>query len=630
MLKNIYKILIFSIVFGLVFFAFTQISGVNFTASLLGEKSKVKAQQENTEPDEGEPSNAAAEGLTQTLDETNNLSENLRSSNVTAAWGFVLDFVNVIAIFALLAIAFASILHIDVETYNIKRMLPALIIGLILANLSHLICRAIIDFATMLMQYLIPYEQRGEFVRDLIEGIFGGFTNLVGVGAAGLVGGIIGFFFGGVGCGILAVTVIILTFPVIVMVILWFLLFIRTYVVWLLVILSPLVFFGMFLPPTQKIVGQWWGQFLRWVFMGPIVFFILAVTRQFALGMEPGSSGTTFSDAADVHGISRWLFSMAMMCFAIFVPFALGGDLMKMWGKAGKWLGLGGAKAVSGTTAGLTKAGGKKLEAWGKRRGGALGGIAKSLGGRMSTQMAPHLIVPAARAYLEDKEKADVAETKRQMQRTARKYIPGTLRNQSAEWAREQGETAGVRQSSASLKEWAMAGIRTGDERNIAASVYGLSVRAQHADVSMAERMEATRVLRDDFGVTIDEASAIPINLTTDPDNAVALIQRQYKMRKDPRTGRREPQRVWRRTLARSTSEKHEAAMRRGGRAREIPTTEEQLESGAIPQEAHAIYNLERERDPDQLPPRFERPREEEEEGRRGGGGEIEPGGAGI
>ena len=111
--------------------------------------------------------------ITRTKDET--ISESLKQGNIATAWALSLDLVNVLAIFVLLAIAFANILHLgERDSFSYKRMIPAFVVGLIAANLSHLISRAIIDFAGMLMNFFVPKEQAVDTVYNIIIGMFSG------------------------------------------------------------------------------------------------------------------------------------------------------------------------------------------------------------------------------------------------------------------------------------------------------------------------------------------------------------------------------------------------------------------------------------------------------------------------
>lgn len=287
------------------------------------------------------------------------ISETLKQSNITTAWSLSLDLVNVLAIFFLLIIAFANILHLDPETWNFKRLLPALIIGLICANLSHLFCRAMIDFAAMLMNFLIPKELAAQYVSSIYMGMFSGWNGW----ATGLtLGALVVAFLSNLGCAAVLIGLVILGIPVIITFILWFMLAGRVYVLWFLVILSPIAFFGMFFDPLKKIVGTWWNWFLMWVVIGPIAYFFIYLAEGF--GRDPSLNGagmTCFdpSNASQVGGFTKYLVVNILLVLAIYIPYSIGSKFgMALWMGLGKFMGGMGLYAGGGaTTAGLRAAG---------------------------------------------------------------------------------------------------------------------------------------------------------------------------------------------------------------------------------------------------------------------------------
>lgn len=285
------------------------------------------------------------------------LSQQLKKSNIATAWAFALDVVNVLAIFILLAIAFANILHLGERgSFSFKRMIPALVIGLIAANFSHLICRAIVDFAAMLMAYFIPPAEAGNVVYQIIIGMFNGWHNIAITLAAGGIAAVVGsLLIPGLGCGLLVLVVVLLALPVIIMIILWFLLYVRTFIIWFLVIVSPIAFFGMFFDPLKKTVMMWWNWFLQWTFMGPIAYFIIYITVGFARNENILPSGAypclTQESLNQVGGFTKYLFVNAMLILAVYIPIALGGKLMSGWAGFGKFLGGLGLWAGAGTGA---------------------------------------------------------------------------------------------------------------------------------------------------------------------------------------------------------------------------------------------------------------------------------------
>ncbi|GEM_PF-4615617 len=225
---------------------------------------------------------------------------------------WILSLVNFLVLIFLLAVAFANILRISVDTYAVKRVLPSLIMGVILANFSWLICRFFIEFSTILYHYIVGGEAT-EMFKSIARG-YGFDKGLCGIAdgsaiSAGLAGTLLGTFVG---------TVLILIAGILILT-LYVLLWARVWIVTLLIIIAPLAFLSLGFPMTQQFFKRWWTLFLNWTFMAPASFLILRL-----------------ADASGVIGngpnITRFIIVTALIYFAIQVPFKMGGDWMRKWG----------------------------------------------------------------------------------------------------------------------------------------------------------------------------------------------------------------------------------------------------------------------------------------------------------
>lgn len=213
------------------------------------------------------------------------LAQCVSSGPIVTAWRIVLGMVNSLAILGLIFIALANMLRVNLETYHIRRLLPGLIIGIILANFSHLICRIFIDFASVLTYWMWTLPGQPINGEDIAR-VFG-FGSLIaqGFGAAGVIaivslfltGSISGPF--GIVMGIIGILMglFLFLFPILLILFLALLLYGRVYVIWFLVIISPLAFFSLVFTPLQSVWKFWWGWWLKWLFLAPIAFFILAI-----------------------------------------------------------------------------------------------------------------------------------------------------------------------------------------------------------------------------------------------------------------------------------------------------------------------------------------------------------------
>lgn len=237
-------------------------------------------------------------------------------------WKVTLALANVIVIVMLLFVAIVNIVHLQYDTYAIKKSLPLLIIGVIMANFSLLICRMIVDAAQVLTNTFAGDP------RALAEGLLcsmGFVTNhssisVVLLTATGL-------------SGIAIILMIILMLVILIaVVILAFLLWMRKFVIFLLVAVAPIAFIMYAFPPTQNLFKKWWSWFLTWTFMGPLVMLLVWAASKI---------GATNCTAIGGHGnfnISALFATVGVIYLAAIVPFKLGGPVMGAWGKAGQWL----------------------------------------------------------------------------------------------------------------------------------------------------------------------------------------------------------------------------------------------------------------------------------------------------
>jgi len=292
-------------------------------------------------------------------------------------WRVILNLVDIGLLLFLIFIAFANILRIDLNTYAIKKSLPMLLIGVLLANLSLLICRALVDSSDVLIQTFIQSvptnvpnctqatisQPAGQFVCALVNAVYGGgFDALYNAGKGGgtavlpaFVGlvAFAGLAFGlGGGLIVLVFLAVILVFiPAIAFLILAFLLYIRTYVIVFLVCIAPAAFITLAIPPLQGLFKRWWSEFTRWVFMGPVVFFFLWLAVKF---YEAAGQKTNFG---------TYLIVLFCVYMAIMTPFKMGGAVMAAWGKFG-------ARIAGVGPGGWLRRVGERTGMWGLKRFG--------------------------------------------------------------------------------------------------------------------------------------------------------------------------------------------------------------------------------------------------------------------
>jgi len=318
-----------------------SVSGVSFQNVILPEK--VFAQTDQT------TQNPQAQTSTQTTQNTSSqtssnssqtpekpppplsksLSNTLRDAKIVAGWQYALSIIDIIVVFGILFIAFAHILKLNLDTYAVKKSLPWLVVGFVLAHFSLLFCRVLVDFATLLADFFKSKALAQTRTSGLGTGleilVFGPKT--VGTTLVGTLLGIVLFpGLSGVGCLLVVTVFIALLIPGLLILALAFLLYIRIYIILILAVLSPVAFVCLGFPPLQKYFGMWWSWFSKWVFLTPITYFIIAL----------GSVIGTANGSRTLTGFQGWMFGLMVLGLALYVPQKLGGAVMAAWGRFGQ------------------------------------------------------------------------------------------------------------------------------------------------------------------------------------------------------------------------------------------------------------------------------------------------------
>lgn len=192
---------------------------------------------------------------------------------VTVGWQFTRDLANMLFVLILAWVGFATILRL--ETYEIKKIVPKLIIIALLINFIPVICGVILDIASIItkifadqstgialyMWKLLPAVsmlQKGTAsLTALIPGN-GGISGMAVASLMGIVFNLIAFF----------------------MLALYAAIFImRIVAIWILIVLAPLAWLGYIIPQGKKMWDMWWKNFIQWAIIGiPLTFFLYLTT----------------------------------------------------------------------------------------------------------------------------------------------------------------------------------------------------------------------------------------------------------------------------------------------------------------------------------------------------------------
>jgi len=222
-------------------------------------------------------------------------------------WTALLDFSNVVALIFFLGIAFANLLRIQISVYGIKKILPSLIVGIILANFSLLICQLLLDLSGAAAGL---FEEGRGFIGYWLSDAktFGATTD------DNFVREIIS--------SLLKFAAAIMTMVLAVMFVL------RNYILMFLVVFSPIAFLSMSVPASKAIWTRWWKAFSQWTFMLPVAMFWLWVGANFFQFTDQFNS----TEVAFFTGISfaGYVFGMICVYLAMTTPFRMAGELQSI------------------------------------------------------------------------------------------------------------------------------------------------------------------------------------------------------------------------------------------------------------------------------------------------------------
>lgn len=237
-------------------------------------------------------------------------------STIRQLWKFSIGFINVIVILALLAIAFANILHLNINTYAAKKALPGLVLGVIGANASLLLIRFLADVTSAVSVWMADIGTTGGgTITTLIAIDFPlaiGRSLIVSAWAAILTGP----FTGGLSAPIFIIVAIVLVLYYFFLVIAFiFSLLKRIIFLYFLTAVAPLAFLAYGIPNFQQYFFKWWDFFVRNLFLFPVILFGMAMTVKIAdaVGTTRLVDPLVLTSPAKFIGILMILFAATMV-----------------------------------------------------------------------------------------------------------------------------------------------------------------------------------------------------------------------------------------------------------------------------------------------------------------------------
>lgn len=233
------------------------------------------------------------------------LAEN--NTVIRERWQNFLNIANIAFAIAFLVMIYSMATSTGLSNYDIKKMLPRLIVVAIAVNLSFYICAAIVDIFNIIG-----------------NGIFGiinpdGDTWSVSVGVDGFVG------FGATIVAIIGLVFIFGISAIIALAIIFICLCVREIALIALVVISPIAFVCYLLPNTQKWFQRWADYFIRLLAIYPMFMAVWGVAKWVA-----SLKGSTPTSDDVMPGFVISLTCMIAPAIAIIPLFKMSGGIMGM------------------------------------------------------------------------------------------------------------------------------------------------------------------------------------------------------------------------------------------------------------------------------------------------------------
>lgn len=248
------------------------------------------------------------------------------SGFVYQSWRAILAVVNILVIIALLAVSFSNALRLNIDSYQLKKALPKLIIGVLLANASFFIVKFMADISTATLMFIVEQSD---------ESSLAGFIKLaidrISIETILLIGNFVGPL----------IWLALLVFGLITAIgLIWLaiILYVRLAYIYFLAIVSPLALLAYGLPGLEKHFRTWWQDLTKWLFILPAMAGVFWVMIQ--IGADPTQSR---SDTSLVQVIIIYV----LFFFALGLPKKMGGSIVgDVTNKFKAWTGINAAQGA--------------------------------------------------------------------------------------------------------------------------------------------------------------------------------------------------------------------------------------------------------------------------------------------
>lgn len=223
------------------------------------------------------------------------------SSPTSAIWGAMRNIANVLFVMAFLVVVYSLLTSTGITSYDLKRLVPRLLVAAILVNLSFYVCLIMVDLATV----------TGAFILDIIQNLLGQGTT-TGMPLDKARGDI--QVLEDIAVSILASQEVawLLLAPLVAMVfsaailcsVILIILILRKVLVVAMIVVSPLAFVAYLLPNTEQYFTKWLKLFFHLLLIFPIIALLLGagqVVSAAIIKAEDGQGAASYKTEGDSY-----------------------------------------------------------------------------------------------------------------------------------------------------------------------------------------------------------------------------------------------------------------------------------------------------------------------------------------
>ncbi len=239
------------------------------------------------------------------------------SQGMLVAWGILRDLGNIILLFGFIFMGICTIL--DIQSYSAKKALPALLIFAVLLNFSLFAAEVVVDGTNLLSASL--FQQAGQSLLGSAScGSSATLANDASCAQVGIAGAIIqesaaSSLLGSTNIPTdptkqlltYSATILFMGIVLIVLLAASVMFFTRAVMLTILLIISPIGFAGMAIPPLQGMASEWWRRLISNAVFAPVFLLLVFVSLKVMGSVQTalvGSSGGNLANALSQPSVS--------------------------------------------------------------------------------------------------------------------------------------------------------------------------------------------------------------------------------------------------------------------------------------------------------------------------------------